>query len=34
LEKLLTMQKPRSTPTEHDEMLLFIIIRQTYELWL
>src|ERR1700747_234132 len=32
LEKLLTMQKPRSTPAEHDEML-FIIIHQTYELW-
>jgi len=31
LEKLLTMQKPRSTPAEHDEML-FIIIHQTYEL--
>ena len=32
LEKLLTMQKPRSSPPEHDEML-FIIIHQTYELW-
>src|ERR1700732_4328317 len=32
LEKLLTQQKPRSTPAEHDEML-FIIIHQTYELW-
>src|SRR5205807_975450 len=32
LEKLLTLQKPRSTPPEHDEML-FIIIHQTYELW-
>src|SRR5213595_1089967 len=32
LEKLLTMQKPRSTPAEHDEML-FIVIHQTYELW-
>src|SRR5216110_2097374 len=32
LEKLLTLQKPRSTPAEHDEML-FIIIHQTYELW-
>src|SRR5881398_1950584 len=31
LEKLLTLQKPRSTPPEHDEML-FIIIHQTYEL--
>ncbi len=32
LEKLLTLQCPRSTPAEHDEML-FIIIHQTYELW-
>jgi len=32
LEKLLTLQEPRSTPAEHDEML-FIIIHQTYELW-
>ena len=32
LENLLTLQKPRSTPAEHDEML-FIIIHQTYELW-
>src|SRR5438046_3568244 len=32
LEKLLTLQKPRTTPAEHDEML-FIIIHQTYELW-
>ena len=32
LEKLLNLQKPRSTPPEHDEML-FIIIHQTYELW-
>jgi tryptophan 2,3-dioxygenase len=32
LEKLLNLQKPRSTPAEHDEML-FIIIHQTYELW-
>jgi len=32
LEKLLTLQKPRSTPAEHDEML-FIIIHQVYELW-
>jgi Tryptophan 2,3-dioxygenase len=32
LEKLLTLQKPRSTPAEHDEML-FIIIHHTYELW-
>src|SRR5438094_7364985 len=32
LEKLFSLQKPRSTPHEHDEML-FIIIHQTYELW-
>lgn len=32
LEKLLTLQNPRSKPPEHDEML-FIIIHQTYELW-
>src|SRR6516225_4123381 len=32
LEKLLTLQQPRSRPPEHDEML-FIIIHQTYELW-
>ena len=32
LERLLTLQKPRSIPAEHDEML-FIIIHQTYELW-
>jgi len=32
LEKLLTLQNPRSAPAEHDEML-FIIIHQTYELW-
>ena len=32
LKKLLTLQNPRSTPAEHDEML-FIIIHQTYELW-
>ena len=32
LENLLTLQKPRSSPPEHDEML-FIIIHQTYELW-
>src|SRR5205823_5751289 len=31
-EKLLTLQKPRSSPAEHDEML-FIVIHQTYELW-
>src|SRR5437867_10912507 len=32
LERLLTLQKQRSIPAEHDEML-FIIIHQTYELW-
>jgi tryptophan 2,3-dioxygenase len=32
LEQLLSLQKPRSSPAEHDEML-FIIIHQTYELW-
>jgi tryptophan 2,3-dioxygenase len=32
LDTLLDLQKPRSTPPEHDEML-FIIIHQTYELW-
>jgi len=32
LEELLTLQKPRSSPAEHDETL-FIIIHQTYELW-
>src|ERR1700741_1588446 len=32
LEKLLTLQKPRSSRPEHDETL-FIIIHQTYELW-
>src|ERR1700746_3206866 len=32
LEKLLTLQTPRSSPPEHDEML-FVIIHQTYELW-
>ena len=32
LENLFTLQKPRSSPPEHDEML-FIIIHQAYELW-
>jgi tryptophan 2,3-dioxygenase len=32
LEELLSLQKPRSHPPEHDETL-FIIIHQTYELW-
>lgn len=32
LDELLELQRPRSSPPEHDE-LLFIIIHQTYELW-
>ena len=32
LERLLELQRPRSSPEEHDEML-FIVIHQTYELW-
>src|SRR5438046_9579331 len=32
LEKLLSLQKPRSSPPEYDAKL-FIIIHQTYELW-
>lgn len=32
LPTLLDLQKPRSEPSEHDEML-FIVIHQTYELW-
>ena len=32
LENLLDLQRPRSSPPEHDETL-FIIIHQTYELW-
>lgn len=32
LDQLLTLQQPRSTPPEHDEML-FIISHQVYELW-
>jgi tryptophan 2,3-dioxygenase len=32
LDELLTLQQPRSTPPEHDEML-FIVVHQTYELW-
>ncbi len=32
LEQLLELQRPRSEPPEHDEML-FIIVHQTYELW-
>ena len=32
LTEMLALQKPRSAPPEHDEML-FIVIHQTYELW-
>jgi tryptophan 2,3-dioxygenase len=32
LPHLLALQRPRSDPAEHDEML-FIVIHQTYELW-
>jgi tryptophan 2,3-dioxygenase len=32
LDQLLDLQKPRSDPEEHDE-LLFIIVHQAYELW-
>jgi tryptophan 2,3-dioxygenase len=32
LDELLTLQRPRSTGPEHDE-LLFIVIHQVYELW-
>jgi tryptophan 2,3-dioxygenase len=32
LDTLLSLQKPRSNPEEHDE-LLFIVVHQTYELW-
>src|SRR5262249_19357944 len=32
LDQLLTLQEPRSTPPEHDEML-FIVSHQAYELW-
>jgi len=32
LDGLLDLQRPRSTPPEHDEML-FIVIHQVYELW-
>lgn len=32
LDTLLGLQRPRSTPPEHDEML-FIVIHQVYELW-
>lgn len=32
IEELLGLQRPRSEPPEHDEML-FIVIHQVYELW-
>ncbi|MFL5327782.1 MAG: tryptophan 2,3-dioxygenase [Gemmataceae bacterium] len=32
LDELLQLQKPRSEPEEHDE-LLFIVVHQAYELW-
>ena len=32
LDQLLTLQEPRSSPPEHDE-LLFVIVHQAYELW-
>src|SRR5215510_116631 len=32
LDELLSLQQPRSTGPEHDEML-FIIVHQVYELW-
>lgn len=32
LDQLLTLQQPRSSPPEHDEML-FIVTHQAYELW-
>jgi tryptophan 2,3-dioxygenase len=32
IDELLTLQQPRSTGPEHDEML-FIVIHQVYELW-
>jgi len=32
IDQLLALQKPRSDPPEHDEML-FIVIHQVYELW-
>jgi tryptophan 2,3-dioxygenase len=32
LDQLLSLQQPRSTPPEHDEML-FIVSHQAYELW-
>src|SRR5437764_4515406 len=32
LDQLLSLQEPRSSPPEHDEML-FIVSHQAYELW-
>ena len=32
VDRLLSLQKPRSKPAQHDETL-FIIIHQTFELW-
>ncbi len=32
LDELLALQRPRSEPAEHDEML-FIVVHQAYELW-
>jgi tryptophan 2,3-dioxygenase len=32
LDELLALQRPRSAPEEHDE-LLFIVVHQAYELW-
>lgn len=32
IDELLALQKPRSEPEEHDE-LLFIVVHQAYELW-
>jgi len=32
LDRLLTLQQPRSAPPEHDEMI-FIVTHQVYELW-
>jgi tryptophan 2,3-dioxygenase len=32
IDELLSLQQPRSSPAEHDEML-FIVIHQVYELW-
>ncbi len=32
LDELLSLQQPRSSPPEHDEMI-FIVVHQAYELW-